>query len=226
MAKYTKHFALLLLFSVSIYSTNVLANQDMFSNKADSVFYMADTITDLKNRVDFYTNSWMFMLNLDKHKAIDFTKKGVETADQINYNEGLSTLNWQLGLVFQELGKFDSAKYHLNKSIRIAKTNSLYENEAMANFRLGSLYYRIGETDSAYSYYKLVEYQSLQIDYPTGLLLVYSGLGKIANRRGSYDEALSYFIKTMELAEELDNSNSESHALMNVGITYAKMRDY
>ncbi|MFK5855277.1 MAG: tetratricopeptide repeat protein [Bacteroidota bacterium] len=226
MTKRSTYLVIILLFFFSVYSNKAVANQDASSMKYDSVLYMADTIVDLKNRIDFYTNSWKFMINLDKHKAIEFTKKGIEIAKQIDYNEGYSTLNWQLGLVFQELGKFDSAKYHMNKSIRIAKTNSLFENEAMANFRLGSLYYRIGETDSAYSYYKLVENQSLQIDYPTGLLLVYSGLGKIANRRGSYDEALSYFIMTMELAEELDNSSSASHAFMNIGITYAKMRDY
>ncbi len=217
---------LLYLISTLIFVTLSIGVKSDNISTTDSITQKIRRIENPEIAVDSYIESWRYLRNHDKKFALSFMKEGEFIAQSINNYEAQSTINWQIGLIFQDMGDYDSARIYMDNSLAIAKNNALAENEITATHRIGALMYRMGESDSAQNYYQHALQHSTDIDYAKGKMLCYADMGKLEKRHGNYDLALSYFLKSLKISNELGLTDSESHALMNMSIIYAKMKDY
>lgn len=216
---------LILLCLMLCYCGEFFAQPDHPQSKLDSI---QSEINEAKGslKVNAYINAWEYANNLDKKQALQWAREGMRFASDMNNHKGAATLSWQAGLTYQNLGKYDSARYFIDRSLQIAESHHLTESMLVAQYRLGSLFYRIGKTDSARILFNNTLIASKATSFPDAEILANGGLGKIAQREGEYDQALIYFMREAELGRDLNMPNSIAHALLNMGIIYGKIHDY
>jgi tetratricopeptide (TPR) repeat protein len=85
-----------------------------------------------------------------------------------------------------------------------------------------------GQYDNAIEAYtlglKVMDDNHLKNDVIT--LSLTNGMGLTYYHRGDYKDALSYFLKALELAERTGNRNRKAAILMNIGLVYHDQRQY
>ncbi len=220
--KHTAVFLLAFMLAVGLKLKAAAVDHQQF---LDSIEVSIEALSG-KDRIAKYLESWELVQSKDKRRALQWNGRSMELADQIGDYESLAKLSWQAGLTYQTIGVYDSARYFIVQSIRIAASRDLPETEIMARYRLGSLLYRIGQSDSAKTVFLDVMDDSKRLNYAMGKMLAHGGLGKMAKREGEFDKALNHFISEEYLADSMNLPNSATHAMLNIGIIYGKMRDY
>lgn len=217
----------LLLFLLSWEMTNAYPSV----SREDSLFLITfrqeiDSLHDPAPKVIKYYKSFKDLKNLNKEVAVNIMKEGLHLAQDIDHSQGIGELSWQIGYTYQLIGQFDSAERYIRRSVSTARKNNLGVLEDKAMNRLGSFFFRTGETDSAVNAYRYLLEHSVSINNKDGEMMALAALGKVEKNQGNYDKALEYFISSLEIAKMEEAQNSMGHALMNMGIIYSKTKDF
>ncbi len=118
---------------------------------------------------------------------------------------GYSYLN--MGAVYIELEKYDSASYYLEKSKEIFEAGNLQYELANYYGNKAKLFYYLGKTDSSiyFLHQKLVCIDSAKIGATQPLILLelqaFDDLGKAHFKLNHFDDALLYYRKEYKLAQ-------------------------
>ena len=113
-----------------------------------------------------------------------------------------------LGIIYVQLGKYDSAIQYLNRSLQFCKPN------ADVYLALGTAFQQKEQLDEAIACYQRV----IQIN-PT-LYEAYISLGKIHQEKGQFDEAINCYQKAVQL-----NSN-HPNAYHDLGLAFLNKRQF
>ena len=121
---------------------------------------MADSVQFPRLKIPAYVSLLNQYLRLDQpEKAIEFmnSNDGQGLKNFLN-SFGLSSQLYQAyGVIYMDLGKYDSARYYLEKSKPLIE-NTLNENNTMYHYRhLGGLYKLMGDDNTAIAYYEKVK---------------------------------------------------------------------
>ena len=141
----------------------------------------------------------------DRVKAKEFAMEELELAEQLDYTSGIALANYQIGIVYNNLDLIDSAKYHYNKSLDIARKieNSVYISQAYRG--LAILEFSQGNLNQADSINNMDLAHTIKYNDSVGMALSYDFKGTINQNKGYYEIALENVLKGLELFRELDD---------------------
>ncbi|HSB92808.1 MAG TPA: tetratricopeptide repeat protein, partial [Flavitalea sp.] len=144
-----------------------------------------------------------YMSMKDWENALTFQRKGDSILANIphrsenhNFETYLSASN--LGLIYYNLNRFDSALIYIRKAEKLVSTTT-FLSRVFSHQMLGDLFRSQNQTDSAFHYYAMVIHEAGALDskllFANGLM----GTAKVFNSLGRQDSALVYSKAAVEL---------------------------
>jgi len=91
----------------------------------------------------------------NKEKAIEYYKKEIQVADELNSKAGRVTSNMNIGRLYQEMEQLDTAFIYSNRALQHSKKSGykLYDGFILRN--IATIYFKKGLLDSAKYYYQM-----------------------------------------------------------------------
>ncbi len=120
----------------------------------------------------------------------------------------------------------DSALYYARKAVAFSTKRSLKRGMAQAYSDLASVYFHLGELDTAAKYYEysLERWQKLNDTAKIGAS--YLNLGAVKNDIGDTDRSIEYNFKALKIYESLGNPKIQVLILNNMGNSYRQNIDF
>jgi tetratricopeptide (TPR) repeat protein len=139
-------------------------------------------------------------------QAKKFADLELQLSNELNYDAGVSLAYYQLGIVYNNLDKLDSARYYYNSSLDIAEKIQNTVHISQARRGLAILEFSQGNLVTADSINNIdLEFTIKQND-TMGTALAYDFKGTINQNRGYYSIALTNVLKGLALFEQLQDS--------------------
>lgn len=157
-------------------------------------------------------------------KAKKYAFELLDISKQINSNKGRSLGLYQLGVIYNNQDKLDSAKYYYNSSLKLANDfkDPVYISKAYRG--LAILEFSQGNLNKADSINDIDLKNALKYNDSIGIALAYDFKGTINQNKGYYSIALDNAIKSLKLFEKLNDSiriadcyNHLAHVKHNLG---------
>ena len=202
------------LFCLSIFSISSFA-----SVKADSLIRLLlgakDTaLVNLLNDICWeynYSNTSL---------ALNYCNKALQLSDKIKYQIGLLNAHNRLGIAYDVSGRYDSALFHYNKCLNIARATDNVQKIAGSLNNIGLTYWHIGDfKKSLENYFKAANYFETLND-KNGLASAYNNIGLIYKEWQNLDKALEFQLKAMAIREEIGDQLGLGASLTNLGSLY------
>lgn len=141
--------------------------------------------------------------NEDYDLALEYFQRALKVFQKVNHSSfQASTLN-SIGNNFKLRGKYEQALKYFHK----AKT--LYEREgnnqsslSFPLYNLGDSYERLNQLDSAVIYLNGALESTSEVDRNYKQALVFTSLGKVAQKQGLEEKAIAYYEKAVAAAQE------------------------
>ncbi len=123
----------------------------------------------------------------------------------------------QLGICYEELGKWDSSLKIYQKLHEISEKSGQYEKQEDALRRIGRIYDKLGKWDISLQHYekclKLIDKYNIK----NAMSRIYNNIGLIQFQQGNFSDALQYFEKTLQSVDSVMGEFDRAHALTNIG---------
>lgn len=97
-------------------------------------------------------NTWSGAGN--KEKAIEYYKMEILVADELNTKAGRVTSNMNIGNIYGEMGKLDSAFIYITRALENANRTGWKTYAGLILREIGKFYFKKGQSDSAKHYYR------------------------------------------------------------------------
>lgn len=159
-------------------------------------------------------------------QAIDYFQQALEVFESINEKKGIANMLSNIGVIYNNEGNDSKALEVYLKSLDLSLeiNDSLRVVTALIN--IGLIYSKKEATvDTARVYYLRALKISEKLDYLLAIGTVTVNMGELLLARGAYQDALSYFEKSLK-AYQKANSPSMAYTLIDIGKTYAIKKEY
>ena len=169
--------------------------------------------------------AWFEIQTGEYQKAIERLENLIPVLPSESYAERALIHNI-LGSAVYELGEFDKAKSHFEKSLNLASKNENLPAMAFANNYLGNIARNQGDFKLAESLFtqSLEQYQGL--DDLWGAARVINNLGNMAGINGNYAQAEKIFKESLAIRRKLDDKAGIAGCLHNLSIIAFFKEDY
>jgi len=127
----------------------------------------------------------------------------VNKIDSLNYIVHKPNIYRRLGTMYMKQGRFKSALFYLNKSLRLADSIDYKEGRASTLNQLGKLYFYQDKFDTALFYFKRSEVDNKEVDSKVGLGDVYLNISNAAYMLDSLPLAYEYVIEALRMADSV-----------------------
>ncbi|PKP31712.1 MAG: hypothetical protein CVT99_08125 [Bacteroidetes bacterium HGW-Bacteroidetes-16] len=170
-------------------------------------------------------NSCYFHGELDMGN--DYYRKGLYGFQGTNNLQGQANCLNNIGLIFEETSRFDSAQYYYQKSLDIESQIGNKRGIGISLLQLGNLsYYRDELQNALDNYYRAMLIFKDEND-STSLALSYNSMGIIYREWSLFDKALGYYQLAIPILEQTGDDRSLSQVLTNMGeIFNFELKDY
>jgi len=161
----------------------------LYANIAQDIYQ--NRIQDTLFQSSFFNTKALFYViqtrGKSRHKIADYRKAKIDYLDALEMNARDSDLLVDIGNLYYNLEKFDSALFYFKKA------EMEFQDGFKSKFNMANTYYVLKEYDSALLYYD----KSIGIkgDFP----YAYFYKGSIYNELGSYDSAIEAFNKAIQI---------------------------
>ena len=162
--------------------------------------------------------------NLDK--GIEYGKKGVELAKEIDWEKGEAASYNSLGVNYRNQSDYPKGLEYFQKALEINEEVGDKESIATNLGNIGSLYYRQSDYPKALEYYGKALKIHEELGNKNGVARHLGNMGNVYGIQSNYPKALEYFGKALKINEELGNKNSIAINLVNMGSVYKNQSDY
>ena len=115
----------------------------------------------------------------------------------------------------------DTAYHYAFQADSTARSLNYKPGIALAQMYQGDYFTRINEFDKAAAEYDLSIFNYTELDDKEGLLKAFNNKGNMFRIKGDYDLALSNFLESLRLSEEVGYKKGIAYAALNVGLIYA-----
>jgi len=168
-------------------------------------------------------------------KALETTAENIERAEETNSPHLLSVLN-TYGIVLMRLGRYDEAETAFLQGLRSAEQTGNRMETARFYVHLGGLYQLGKNFGASERSYKQAMELFRDLDRPDDESVCLTNLGGIAYLQGQYGSAEDYFIRALELKEQLrltaegfdrvHYQSAQYHVYQYLVLTYMKQEKY
>ncbi|MCL6295257.1 tetratricopeptide repeat protein [Jejuia spongiicola] len=198
---YHRIFPLFLFFVLNIQNSGSQNNTDIDSLLAVYKNHPKDTIKAKKaNQI---INYYMYRSSgIAKKYAFEL----LDLSNEIDFDSGKALALYQLGVVYNNIDKLDSARYYYNSSLKLANKidNGVYKSKAYRG--LAIIEFSQGHLLKADSINNLDLENTIQHGDTMGMALAYDFKGTIHQNKGYYSIALKNVLKGLKLFETIGNS--------------------
>jgi serine phosphatase RsbU (regulator of sigma subunit)/Tfp pilus assembly protein PilF len=182
--------------------------------------------TDDRRRIatlDLNIGSVYSELPASSDTAVSYYHRAIRVGESIGYYDliGLTLVN--LGELYMETGKYDSALHYFDRSLSVISGNI---DRAISLNYMASIYAEEGDYEKAMAYHRdaleMAQNQHAQMEVTKVLL----GLGTTSEKQGKSNQAIDYFLQARNKASELGLNEELSDAYMGLSTSYASLGDY
>lgn len=182
-----------------------------------------------------YSNLGIYNYFISKYyEAIKYYDIAIEYAIKTNSKKQLSFLYNYKGVALERMGEFKEAIEEYHRSIKIKEETNNKLGIAYTSSNIGSLYieiYRLRKDKEhltkAKEYIEKSLLVFLELEDERGIAIAYSNLGLLYDNKREFEQAIDYYLKTIEIDEK--NNASISDLVIdynNVGSCYEEKKDY
>ncbi len=216
--------------SLKIDALNKLA-WEIKSKNFDTAFYYALEAEKLCKKNSFLRLTadntkiiaTFYLLKGEFDKAIKGLNKAKKQYEAVNYTNGITKCNNNLGIIYLHQGKFDLAINEFKEAIKIQKANFNFKDLASTYGNLGIVYHQRGDYIMAMNYYL----KALEINEYLGnknlMADNYNNIASINEKLGDYPEALIYYQKAYKTFIDIENIRKSARPLYNISLVYRLM---
>ncbi len=158
--------------------------------------------------------------------ALYYVKKAIALAERERDSTGLATMLNQLGMIDDNLGRFEDSRQHYLRAASIYRAMRSKKGEATETVRLGVVELRKGNYDEAIGYFLKAMELSEQISDRAGIMEANITLAEVYVARKQYDTALIYLKSAEKLDKTLPFSSLSLNLCSNFGIVYREKGDF
>jgi tetratricopeptide (TPR) repeat protein len=189
-------------------SNNEYGNKLSLANDSlEKVYIYHDIVTELKQS------------SLDL--AIDFNKKALKLANQINSADACGATNELMGELYGKKNNVQPAINYYLISAKIYEELNNYRKLSSIYGNLGKLYYNNNyDTERTLFYYRKSLDYAVQINDKNLIAEAYNRIGGILHNQQNYNDALYYFNNALEIFETISNIENAAITLNNIGDVY------
>ncbi len=164
--------------------------------------------------------------NRDLDSTVYYANKGLQLAEQLNFDKGKANCKHDLGLVYLRRNKDDSALEYYREALRIYEKINDKTSECQVLRAIGDIYCRQSKTDSAIKYNNKSAEISKETNNYMSLGLSYIDIAGIYSDQNNYIEAINYFLEGLKAFEAAKSNEDISNTLVNIGTLYSAMGNY
>jgi tetratricopeptide (TPR) repeat protein len=157
----------------------------------------------------------------DPEKAFALSDQAKKMAQSIGFKKGEALALKNTGIVYYFQGKHIEALDFYNQSLQVFL--EMKDNSGIANLysNIGVVYYDRGDdTKALENYLQSLRYSELAGDKFRILIALNNVGGVYFIKPATYDKALEYYLKALQLCEELDKQTELGAISVNIGSIY------
>ncbi|MCV9387398.1 tetratricopeptide repeat-containing sensor histidine kinase [Reichenbachiella ulvae] len=158
-------------------------------------------------------------------EAIFYFKEAIKIEEKIG-GKNLSAPFINIGGLYQDLGEFDQAVFHLKKALAIAEANENEQRIAYSLNNLGTVYDKQGNYPLALEHYKQSMYMNEALGDSLGIVNNITNMGLIYQTQKNYDKAMKCYERALEIDEHNNKKKGICTALNLIGTIYEETGDY
>ena len=152
----------------------------------------------------------------------ELLEKTVETTE--GPLQGISLL--RLGLVCHNLGEYEKAFEHYEKSLKIFKEHDDKFNISAILHNIGIIHQDKGDYEKALKYYEESLKIQEELGEKSGIAYSLHQIGTIHHYKGDYEKALQYYEESLKIKEEIGNKSGIASSLHQIGMIHQDKGDY
>jgi tetratricopeptide (TPR) repeat protein len=164
-------------------------------------------------------------LRLPPRTLMPYQEAGIRAARIRNNRSSEGILLGNLGILYKNLGKIQTAINYYNQSLAIAVEINDKRNEGNWLGNLGNSYYQLGNVRTSIKYFEQavaiareIEDRRNEGNWLGNLGIAYANVGEIPT-------AINYHKQALKITREIKDKRNEGNHLGNLGIAYEKMGD-
>jgi len=155
--------------------------------------------------------------------ALDSYKKALEVFEQIDYEDGVSTVAMNIGEIYFSEFKYDSALQYHQVALDICDGTI---NAPFPLTQMGEIYGILGEFETANNYHRRALAISEKLDVKFDLTQSLIGYAKTQKRQGDFQQAIRTLERARLLAEEIDAKSELKDAYEGLSGLFSLIGDY
>jgi len=156
-------------------------------------------------------------------EALDEFKSALKVNKRIDHKRNIAANYFNIGICFQELGKWEDAYRSYRASYEISVNNNIDLFVSMNMNRLGSLFIEKDALDSA-EYYLQKVYESNPNQWEKSFTL--SALTELEIKKGRYKKAIEYGEESFEIAKVIGAKWDASEAALKLSKAYEGLNSF
>ncbi len=159
----------------------------------------------------------------DKIRGLSFFQKGLAISDSCNIDSLKHAASYNIGTVYTEMGKIDSALYYLEFSKNILEKEKNYKGLSKVNAVIAEIYLQqtIDPAKAEKYINKAEEYALLSKD-KTWIAFAVMKKGLLAQIRNDHEKAINYFKTALKFYDTIDVAEGRLYAMRYMLTSMAK----
>ncbi|MBE9511450.1 MAG: tetratricopeptide repeat protein [Bacteroidetes bacterium] len=183
----------------------------------DSSKFNISDFRDNTHKVSILNDSAWFFIDTDPDKALNYARKGLELARELDYSIGIAYSYYRMALVLRETGKYIDALEYLSICMSMYDEAGHRSGIAAVNNTYGALHYELKNYSEAGEYFR----ESIRIYKDIGdtvkLGSLYMNLGSVLNELEKHDSAFYFFSMAKEILLETDDQEDMAYLFLCIG---------
>lgn len=179
------------------------------------------------NKIDSLNNLSYTLRRSNTDSALYYANEALTLSESNSYTEGKILALSNAGLAYQYKSAYDSSLKKLQKAIKILDLHPNKSLRARVVNNLGNLFWRLGDREQAYKYYKEALVLRTALQDSIGMAKALGNLGNAANAvLKDLDTAALYYNQALEIFEALKDTSGLSITYTNLGNIESANRNY
>jgi serine phosphatase RsbU (regulator of sigma subunit)/uncharacterized protein HemY len=206
----------------------------LYRTKPEETITYATRALELSNKLKFkkgeaYADKYIgmgYFIPAQYVKAFDYFQQALDIFELIQDKKGVANMLNSLGTIYNNQGNDAKALEFYLRSLSIGQEISDSVRILTAQINVGMVYSKKKATnDKAQEFYLKALSLAEALHYYDAIGTVSVNLGELYFFKGDYDEALSYFEKSLKAYRRV-NSGNVPYTLIYIGKVYAARKDY
>jgi tetratricopeptide (TPR) repeat protein len=212
-------FIICLVITFSLLFQNIAKSQD---EQLKELYKNLNVAKDDTTRIMAMYNLYLYYRPIKSDSTLFYAKKAyLLSKKNNNYESGRITM--ALGHAYGQIPDYEKSIEYLTEAYEIAQKLEYKQVYALLLSDLGSTYLYLNDYDKAEHY--LTNALKVSTDY-NGLIVSYFNLAQLMTSIDKNKEALEYYNKALELAEQAKNSQDEASVYNRLGEFYTYEKDF